>query len=72
VAGPFTLFDDLGTGPEKGGACFVDEELEGRSCETFETGCSTVVGCARREIDGGLCGFLGAVGRGAPSLGLAV
>jgi hypothetical protein len=38
MAGPFTLFADLGTGPEKGGACFVDEELEGRSCETVETG----------------------------------
>ena len=37
VVGPFTLFDDLGTGPE-GGACFVDEELGGRSCETVETG----------------------------------
>jgi len=33
VVGPFTLFDELGTGPEKGGACFVDEELEERFCE---------------------------------------
>jgi hypothetical protein len=38
VAGLFTLFDELGTGPETAGACFVDEELEGRSCETVETG----------------------------------
>lgn len=38
VAGPFTLFDELGTGPVKGGACFVDEGLEERSCETVETG----------------------------------
>jgi hypothetical protein len=38
VAGPFTLFCELGTGPEKGGACFVDEELEGRRRETVETG----------------------------------
>jgi hypothetical protein len=38
VAGPFTLFEELGTGPEKGGACFVEEELGGRSCETVETG----------------------------------
>ena len=38
VANPFTLFEDLGTGPEKGGACFANEELEGRSCETVGTG----------------------------------
>jgi hypothetical protein len=38
VAGPFTLFDELGTGPEKVGACFFDEELERRSRETVETG----------------------------------
>lgn len=38
VACPFTLFDELGTGPETGGACFVDEELEGRRRETVETG----------------------------------
>lgn len=38
VACPFTLFDELGTGPEKGGACFVDEELEGRRRETVEAG----------------------------------
>ena len=36
VAGPFTLFEELSTGPEKGGACFV--ELGGRSCETVEAG----------------------------------
>jgi hypothetical protein len=35
VASPFTLFEDLGTGPEKGGACFDDEE---RSWKTVETG----------------------------------
>lgn len=38
VTGPFTLFEELGTGPEKGGACFAGEELEGRSGKTFETG----------------------------------
>ena len=37
VVGPFTLFE-LGTGPEKRGARFVDEELERGSCETVETG----------------------------------
>ena len=38
VAGPFTLFEELGTGPETGGACFVGEDREGRSCETVDTG----------------------------------
>jgi hypothetical protein len=62
----FTLFDELGTGPEIGGACFV-EELGGRSCES---GLSTVVGRARWELGGGLCGSLGGVGRGERTLGL--
>jgi hypothetical protein len=66
VACPFTLFDELGTGPEYGGACFV-EELGGASCES---GLSTVVGRERRETDGGLGGSLGGVGRGGPTLGL--
>jgi hypothetical protein len=47
VAGPFTLFDKMGTGLEKGGACFVDEDFDGRFCAIVETGLSTVVGCER-------------------------